>query len=718
MKTTLYFTLTLITFGTLAFVPNAFAQDDSPEYVVRVIYVQLNDVEPQEDSVNTLKAMIKDIQTFYADEMERHGYGRKTFRLETDAADNVIVHHLKGNFPYDGNTRDKISERLDLSQKIIYLIWVDRYDPNKEASSGGGVGAGESVRGTAWVFPLNFDSGVGNLYRVVWETIAHEIGHAFGLPHDFRSHTYIMSYGGRRSELSSCAAKWLDTQKYFNPIDSTVNDNTEIQMLPPTLDEPPATIRFKFEISDPDGLHRVILYAHSGIGLIECKQLSGYNSTVEFITNEIYSEDKTYYRLLVMDEHGNFKDQGFKIDIINLLPPSEVVPIPDSNLAAAIRETLRLAPGSTITQLDMLFRLRKLSVNDRRITDLTGLEHAINLNDLRLSFNQIEDITPLSKLTKLQHLQLNGNQIEDITPLSKLTKLQHLQLNGNQIEDITPLSKLTKLRHLSLSDDPQIRDLTLFKTLTNLYSLSLINVPISDLAPLTSLTKLEQLSLGSNQFWNPSPIRDISPVAEMTQLHVLNIIGAKELRDISPLAKLAKLIHLNLVNNQISDVSPLTGLINLKELYLHGNPIKNRKPLFELLEKNPDVKIYLKNNREPLPVNLSHFRAERTDAGVILKWTTESEIDNAGFYIYRSETRDGEFKVVNPTMIQGAGTTGERNEYMWTDTSAKPNTVYFYQIEDISHTGVRKQLATVRLRGLVSANGKLTTRWADLKMQE
>ena len=43
-----------------------------------------------------------------------------------------------------------------------------------------------------------------------------------------------------------------------------------------------------------------------------------------------------------------------------------------------------------------------------------------------------------------------------------------------------------------------------------------------------------------------------------------------------------------------------------------------------------------------LPVTLSYFRAERTDAGVVLKWTTESEIDNAGFYIYRSETKNSE----------------------------------------------------------------------------
>ena len=120
---------------------------------------------------------------------------------------------------------------------------------------------------------------------------------------------------------------------------------------------------------------------------------------------------------------------------------------------------------------------------------------------------------------------------------------------------------------------------------------------------------------------------------------------------------------------------------------------------------------------EPVPVTLSHFRAERTDAGAVLKWTTESELDNAGFYIYRSETKNGTFKAINPTLIQGAGTTSERHTYTWTDTTAKLNTVYYYRIDDISHAGVRKQLATVRMRGYISATGKLTTRWADLKTQ-
>ena len=118
----------------------------------------------------------------------------------------------------------------------------------------------------------------------------------------------------------------------------------------------------------------------------------------------------------------------------------------------------------------------------------------------------------------------------------------------------------------------------------------------------------------------------------------------------------------------------------------------------------------------PLPVQLSHFRPDLTETGtVVIQWTTESEVDNAGFNILRSQTRTGEFKVITTQLIPGAGTTAERNTYTWTDTTAKPNLVYYYQIEDVSLDGERQTLATVRLRGLVSAKGKLATQWGQLK---
>ena len=117
-----------------------------------------------------------------------------------------------------------------------------------------------------------------------------------------------------------------------------------------------------------------------------------------------------------------------------------------------------------------------------------------------------------------------------------------------------------------------------------------------------------------------------------------------------------------------------------------------------------------------LPVQLSQFRPDRTETGtVVINWTTESEQDNAGFNILRSQTRTGEFTVINAQLIPGAGTTAERNTYTWTDTTAKPNVVYYYQIEDVSLDGERQTLATVRLRGFVSATGKLTTQWGQLK---
>ena len=143
-----------------------------------------------------------------------------------------------------------------------------------------------------------------------------------------------------------------------------------------------------------------------------------------------------------------------------------------------------------------------------------------------------------------------------------------------------------------------------------------------------------------------------------------------------------------------------------------------------LLEKNIETWYGLRTDQgspgvragQALPVQLSQFRPDRTETGTVaIHWTTESEVDNAGFNILRSQTKTGEFKVINAQLIPGAGTTAERNTYTWTDTTAKPNVVYYYQIEDVSLGGERQTLATVRLRGFVSATGKLTTQWGQLK---
>ena len=104
----------------------------------------------------------------------------------------------------------------------------------------------------------------------------------------------------------------------------------------------------------------------------------------------------------------------------------------------------------------------------------------------------------------------------------------------------------------------------------------------------------------------------------------------------------------------------------------------------------------------PLPVELSNFNAarERLTDTVVITWETQSELNNAGFFIKRSQQKNGQFTVVNPTMIAGAGTTSEKQFYTYTDTTAQPNIVYYYQIEDVSLDGNRQTLTRgIRLKG-------------------
>ena len=122
-----------------------------------------------------------------------------------------------------------------------------------------------------------------------------------------------------------------------------------------------------------------------------------------------------------------------------------------------------------------------------------------------------------------------------------------------------------------------------------------------------------------------------------------------------------------------------------------------------------------------LPVELSHFRPvrDKVTGAVVITWSTQSELNNAGFFIKRSQQKDGEFKVINATMIAGAGTTSEKQFYTYNDSTAQPNVVYYYQIEDVSLDGNHQTLTRgIRLKGHVSVAGKLTTLWGDLKTSQ
>jgi Leucine-rich repeat (LRR) protein len=124
-----------------------------------------------------------------------------------------------------------------------------------------------------------------------------------------------------------------------------------------------------------------------------------------------------------------------------------------------------------------------------------------------------------------------------------------------------------------------ISDISPLAGLTKLRVLNLSDNNISDITPLAGLTNLEELDLGRNE------ITDLTPLKELTNLERLNL-HINQISNIMPLAGLTnlELLHLGGGETEISDLTPLAGLTNLEELELTSSKISDITPLKELTD--------------------------------------------------------------------------------------------------------------------------------------
>ncbi len=87
-----------------------------------------------------------------------------------------------------------------------------------------------------------------------------------------------------------------------------------------------------------------------------------------------------------------------------------------------------------------------------------------------------------------------------------------------------------------------------------------------------------------------------------------------------------------------------------------------------------------------LPVELSSFSARQFMGTVTLEWTTQSETENLGFYIYRAEGA-GEFERISERLIDGAGTSTTLHTYDFRDASVLAGKTYRYKLADLDRSG-------------------------------
>ena len=103
----------------------------------------------------------------------------------------------------------------------------------------------------------------------------------------------------------------------------------------------------------------------------------------------------------------------------------------------------------------------------------------------------------------------------------------------------------------------------------------------------------------------------------------------------------------------------------------------------------------------PVLVTITEFIAVPGDRCVSIQWGTASELDNAGYNIYRSDKENGGYLKINTALISAQGSPTQGASYEFIDKDVKNRKTYYYRLEDVDLNG------TSTMHGPVSATPRL-----------
>lgn len=77
---------------------------------------------------------------------------------------------------------------------------------------------------------------------------------------------------------------------------------------------------------------------------------------------------------------------------------------------------------------------------------------------------------------------------------------------------------------------------------------------------------------------------------------------------------------------------------------------------------------------------------------IVIRWSTESEVNTAGFNLYRAESEQGPWQKLNPRLIPGSPDPLRGGSYVFTDTQVIAGVTYWYELEEVELSGQATRL--------------------------
>ena len=84
-------------------------------------------------------------------------------------------------------------------------------------------------------------------------------------------------------------------------------------------------------------------------------------------------------------------------------------------------------------------------------------------------------------------------------------------------------------------------------------------------------------------------------------------------------------------------------------------------------------------------------------ASVVVEWTTATEINTAGFNLYRSDSTHGPSTKVNVDLIPASSDPVRGSQYRYEDRAVLPGKTYYYTLEDVELTGATVQHGPIQV---------------------